>query len=218
MPTYISPILNDTTLPTEGMPINQPTEVNPPDTYSPPVIPDKDISLFDRNSKLLTSDNPVQTITGTFNFGEWLSIDATNKRLIINDGIVDRIVLGDLGSGLYGIQLSVPYVDVKYGTGDDLIFDTTNLWEHSAVNGAFQTADGQVIVITNGVVTDIQLQSPSVSPSTSVSKSPSVSKSASPSVSPSVSVSNSPSVSISLSPSVSPSVSISLSPSVSAPP
>jgi len=236
--TYSIPEITNAIVPTDGVNIEQPKEQKATDTHASGVIPDRDIFLLDKDSKVMRTDQPEQNITGTFNFGEWLKIDASNKRLIIHDGVTNRVVIGNLGSTIYGLKISNSTKDVLTATGTDIMFDTGSLWETSTEDGAFQTLDGQVIVFTNGVITDVQLQSvslspsispsvspsvskslsPSVSPSVSVSKSPSVSMSASPSISSSVSISKSPSVSISLSPSVSPSVSESLSPSTSPPP
>jgi hypothetical protein len=216
--TFVSPILNDTYLPTDGMPINQPQEQNPLAVFSSPAIPDKDISLFDKNSKLLTSDNPSQTITGTFNFGEWLKIDASNKRIIINDGVDDRIIVGDLGSSIYGIKVSASGEDVKTASDEDLRFNT----EVMIVDGRFITADNQIIIVNNSIITKVEMvsASPSLSPSASASPSSSASKSESSSVSASnsrsSSASSSRSESASKSPSSSGSKSESASPSASA--
>ena len=93
--TYMSPQLADVQLPTDGVPIIQPKEQNPTDTVSSPVIPDRDLSFIQRESTVLTSNNPGQTISGTFKFGGgWLVIDDINKRIIINDGKTDRILIG----------------------------------------------------------------------------------------------------------------------------
>jgi len=93
--TLMSPILADTILPTDGVPIVQPPDRNPPDTVSSPVIPDKDLFLIMKNSTVMTTDNPNQTISGTFSFGNgWLVIDTVNKRLLIHDGKTYRILIG----------------------------------------------------------------------------------------------------------------------------
>ena len=93
--TYFSPTLNDSMLPTDGMTVVQPKEVLPANTITSPIIPDKDIFLFDQKSKVMSTDNPDQTISGTFKFGTgWLVIDSLNKRIIINDGKTDRILIG----------------------------------------------------------------------------------------------------------------------------
>ena len=94
MATYVSPLLNDTILPTDGIAINQPAEATVVGTYTSPVISDHDLSLFDKESKILSSGDPNQTITSNFLFGDWLTIDTVNKRIIINDGRTDRILIG----------------------------------------------------------------------------------------------------------------------------
>ena len=93
--TYMSPTLGDSLIPSDGVPIIQPKELLPRDTIASPIIPDKDLAFILQNSNVLTSDDPSQTISGTFKFGNgWLVIDDLGKRIIINDGKTDRILIG----------------------------------------------------------------------------------------------------------------------------
>jgi len=93
--TYMAPTLGDSLLPSDGVSIVQPKELLPANTLASPVIPDKDLSFIQQNSNVLMSDEPSQTISGTFKFGNgWLVIDDLGKRIIINDGKTDRILIG----------------------------------------------------------------------------------------------------------------------------
>ena len=96
--TYFSPTLNDSILPTDGLTVTQPKEVIPSNTLASPVIPDKEIFYLDEKARTLTSSSD-QVINGTFKFGTgWLVIDSINKRIIINDGKTDRILIGRYGN------------------------------------------------------------------------------------------------------------------------
>jgi len=93
--TYMSPVLGDSLLPSDGVAISQPQEILPAGTLASPVIPDKDLAFIMQNSNVISADDPSTSISGTFKFGGgWLVIDDVNKRLIINDGKTDRILIG----------------------------------------------------------------------------------------------------------------------------
>jgi len=93
--TYMAPTLGDSLLPSDGVSIVQPKELLPANTLASPVIPDKDLAFIMQNSNVISADDPSTSISGTFKFGGgWLVIDDVNKRLIINDGKTDRILIG----------------------------------------------------------------------------------------------------------------------------
>lgn len=89
----MSPMLADIQLPTDGIPIEQPKETNPPDTISSPVIIDKDLSFLEQKVKSQTEAGSGEQNTITM-FGTAIKIDGPNKRIIINDGTNDRIIIG----------------------------------------------------------------------------------------------------------------------------
>lgn len=92
--TLNSPILTDMQLPTDGIPIVQPKELLPKDTISSPVIVDRDITLLDKNLQNINSTTGQLQVDGVYMFGTSIRIDGPNKRIIINDGKTDRIIIG----------------------------------------------------------------------------------------------------------------------------
>jgi hypothetical protein len=93
--TYMSPVLGDTQLPTDGVPIQQPKEQNPKDTISSPIIADKDLSFIESKSKsTMSGGSGDQVINGVVKIGLYITLDGPNGRIIINDGEHDRIIIG----------------------------------------------------------------------------------------------------------------------------
>ena len=93
--TYMSPVLNDSQLPTDGVPIQQPPEQLPPATMSSPIIQDKDLSFIESRSKnSISGGSGDQVINGVVKIGNFITLDGPNGRIIINDGDNDRIIIG----------------------------------------------------------------------------------------------------------------------------
>ena len=93
---HFSPVLNDSQLPTDGVPTVQPKETLPADTYSSPVIQDRDLSFIEDKSKSSSgsSGSGDQLYNGVIKIGTAITIDGTNKHIIVNDGTHDRIIIG----------------------------------------------------------------------------------------------------------------------------
>jgi len=91
--TYISPVINSEPLPSEGGQIIPPTEQKLAETLTPPVIADQTIPGTG-GQNVENNSAKDQLFTGVFKVGTHIEIDSINQRILINDGNVNRILIG----------------------------------------------------------------------------------------------------------------------------
>jgi len=79
--------------------------------------------------------------------------DLNNKRIIMNDGSNNRVLIGDLGSGQYGMKISKATYDVITTSAKNLIFTTVVANQYKThVKGSFTfTANNQVRTVSHGL-------------------------------------------------------------------
>lgn len=50
--------------------------------------------------------------------------DSSNQRIRVNDGTIDRVVMGNINNGQWGLKVSQPGIDATTATDDQLIFNS----------------------------------------------------------------------------------------------